>query len=171
MLINICPPFLHWRYNFSNRKSDDCVLGGRPKPSFHCRANIDRGGRISLLIYLTRSWVSDPVRKDVTMTTPWTCPGPDTIKQELLNQTLLTELWWAGGSFILSHQTSRILTGNKDCNSNIIIQNLSVMWHFYGRHSNFQGQLPSAAQEEWITESNKSFSIRLSSSTVLMISH
>lgn len=42
--------------------------------------------RISLLIHLTRSGMSDPVRKDVTMTTPSTAQG--TIKQELLNQTL-----------------------------------------------------------------------------------
>lgn len=43
---------------------------------------------------LGESWMSGPVRKDFTMTTPR--PGPDTIKEELLNQTLLTESHWAG---------------------------------------------------------------------------
>ena len=58
------------------------------------------------------------------MATPW--PGPHTIKQELLNQTLLTKSWWVWGRFIL---LQRILPGNKDHYSNNIIQHMTALSH------------------------------------------
>lgn len=85
---------------------------------------------------------------------PWQHPvpaqGPDTMRQELLNQNFADQATMGGGRFIVLCRTDGILTENKDWNLNNIIPNLLVMQNV---------SKSSRGEEKWMTECNTCFLI------------